>query len=211
MKYYVTVSLVLFLLGCGDSKSRNDIGGGNTPPFSGTIFITPDIIEDSDPTSYLGLTYTGQAVRSMYDRRKNNSEKYNAHLFIAAFDDGIEMEIQVNPEFDQASALIQAETYSRVIGQLPYTLRKHINYVFMHKGNYDFSGDDDGSDGWLLIHTQRGEEYIAEKILAETLVHEAVHAVFDKVHADKAQWKQAQEQDIALYQLMQKKIIPEKI
>lgn len=65
------------------------------------------------------------------------------------------------------------------------------------EGIYDPSGDNIGSDGWLLIHTIRGEEYIADNILAETLIHEAVRSVFDKVHAGKAQWLQAQQQDIA--------------
>ncbi|NQZ22525.1 MAG: hypothetical protein HRT53_10750 [Colwellia sp.] len=204
--------LMYLLSACGgdsDSISGKDIGGGQTPPFYGTIFIAPDLIKDSDPTSYAGLTYTGQDVRSMYDRRGDTTKEYNAHLFVATFDDGIKMEIQVNPEFEQTSAMNQAEKYSRVIGQLPFTLRKHIKFVFMHDGNYDWSGDRIGSegvydssgdanfsDGWLLIHTQRGEEYIAEGILAETLIHEAVHAVFEKFHAENVQWKLAQQQDI---------------
>jgi hypothetical protein len=202
--------LISLLSACGsDSIKGKDIGGGQTPPFDGTIFIAPDIIKDSDPTSFVGLTYTGQAIRSMYDRRGDTTKEYNAYLFIATFDDGVEMEIQVNPEFEQTSAMNQAETYARAIGQLPFTLRKHINYVFMHDGNYDWSGNYNGSngvydssgdtnfsDGWLLIHTLRGEEYIADDILAETLIHEAIHAVFDKFHADNAQWKLAQQQDI---------------
>jgi hypothetical protein len=210
-KRMIILALSIFLSACGsgsDKISGKDIGGGELPPFSGTIFIAPDIINDSDPTSFVGLIYTGQESRSMYDRRLDTVKEYNAHLFVATFDDGIEMEIQVNPEFVQKSALNQAEKYSRVIGQLPFTLRKHINYVFIHNGDYDWSGNYNGShgiydisgdanfsDGWLLIHTLRGEKYFASGIVAETLIHEAIHAIFDDFHADNSQWKLAQQQD----------------
>ena len=58
-----------------------------------------DIIKDSDLTSFVGLTYVGQAERSMLDRRSDKFKIYNAYLFKVAFDDGVELEIQVNPEF----------------------------------------------------------------------------------------------------------------
>ena len=42
------------------------------PPFAGTIFLDPDIITDSDKTTFVSLSYAGQATRSMFDRRVNN-------------------------------------------------------------------------------------------------------------------------------------------
>jgi hypothetical protein len=209
----ITLTLFTLLTACGGDSDKSisgkDIGGGQPPPYHGSIFVDPDIIKDSDPTSFVSLTYIGQETRFMFDRRGSKSKKYNAHLYIAAFDDGVEMEIQVNPEFSQASALKLAEIYSRPLGQMPFTLRKHIKYVFIHDGNYDFSGnlnssegiydasgDGSFSDGWVLIHTLRGDEYIADNILAETLVHEAVHATFERDHAGSAKWLQAQQQDI---------------
>ncbi len=35
------------------------------------------------------------------------------------------------------------------------------------------------------------------RLLAETLIHETVHAMIDKDHSHNAQWNQAQQQDIA--------------
>lgn len=212
---YTIVVAVMLLTACGDNDnnieiiSGKDVGGGQPPPYNGSIFVDPDIIIDSDPTTFVGLTYIGQEERFMFDRRVDKPKTYNAHLFIAAFDDGVEMEIQVNPEFSQTSALKHAEMYSRPLGQMPFTLRKHIKFVFIHGGNYDFSGglnssqgmydasgDESFSDGWVLIHVLRGYEYIAGNILAETLVHEAVHATFERDHAKSAKWVQAQQQDL---------------
>jgi hypothetical protein len=177
----------------GGGPSGKDIGGGKKPPFAGTIFIAPDTINDSDPTSFVALTYVGQETRSMYDRRVDKYKKYDAHLFVAAFDDGVELEIQVNPEFDLAAATIQAEKYTRVIGQIPYTLRNGLNDVAIHNGDKPFGGENKS----IFIHTTQGEKYINEGILAETLIHESVHAVIDKNHTRNAQWNQAQQQDIS--------------
>jgi len=190
----VVFCLVLSLSACGGSEtSGKDIGGGNLPPFDGTIFIAPDIIKDTDPTSFITLTYTGQAERSMLDRRSDKFKTINAYLFIAAFDDGIELEVQVNPEFALEVAKRHAEEYSRVVGQMPFTLRKGLEDVSIHDGIAPFSGDEKN----IVIHTGQGEKYIGEGILAETLIHETVHAMIDKDHSHNAQWNQAQQQDIA--------------
>src|SRR6185436_6955797 len=73
------------------------------PPFSGTIFIDPDIITASDPTTFTNILYTGQGMRTMYDRRSNAFINVNAFLFNAKFNDGLQAEIQVNPEFTNST------------------------------------------------------------------------------------------------------------
>jgi hypothetical protein len=89
-----------------------------TPPFSGTIFIDPDIITASDPTTFLNAVYTGQGLRTMFDRRVNAFIPLNAYLFNASFSDGLAAEIQVNPEFgSSAAALVEAQKYGPVIGR----------------------------------------------------------------------------------------------
>ena len=81
------------------------------PPFGGTIFIDPDIIVSSDPTTFQSVKYIGQELRTMFDRRINDWISVNAYLFNAIFDDGISFEIQVNPEFGSAdAALVEAQT-----------------------------------------------------------------------------------------------------
>src|SRR5580765_6474209 len=73
------------------------------PPFSGTIFIDPDIITASDPTTFTNIVYTGQGIRSMYDRRSNSFNNVNAFLFNARYNDGFTVEVQVNPEFTNST------------------------------------------------------------------------------------------------------------
>src|SRR5687768_9145242 len=83
------------------------------PPFSGTIFIDPDIITDADPTTFISAPYAGQGMRTMYDRRVSAFITLNAFLFNATFDDGLAAEIQVNPEFgDSTAAGIEANKYA---------------------------------------------------------------------------------------------------
>ena len=36
------------------------------PPFSGTIFVDPDIITENDPTTYLSLADGGQGQRTIW-------------------------------------------------------------------------------------------------------------------------------------------------
>lgn len=111
------------------------------PPFSGTVFLDPDIITPSDPTTYVGMVYTGQGMRTMFDRRINAFANYNAYLFNAQFSDGFTVEIQVNPEFGSAgNAQAEAGVYAPVIGRLPRPLRMDLQTVWLHQGDQPFGG-----------------------------------------------------------------------
>ena len=75
------------------------------PPYSGPIFIDPDVITESDPSAFKSIEDAGRGYRTMYDRRPEDWVYLNAFLFTASFSDGGDVEIQVNPEFsDFASA-----------------------------------------------------------------------------------------------------------
>jgi hypothetical protein len=162
------------------------------PPFSGTIFIDPDIITASDPTTFTNLTYAGRGMRLMYDRRINNFTTLNAYLFNARFNDGLTIEIQVNPEFnDSTAAGIEANKYAPVIGRLPTVLRSHVETVWIHRGVQPFGGGNQN----LLIHTGQADLYTADGILEETFVHEAAHTSLDAQHASAASWLAAQTAD----------------
>ena len=104
------------------------------PSFSGTIFVEKNIIQDTDPTTFVSLTPKGTGTRRMYDRRIAKFQNFNAILFLATFSDGLSIEVQVNPEFTQAGALTEAKRYLPIIGQLPYTLRTDVKTVWIHKG-----------------------------------------------------------------------------
>ena len=161
------------------------------PPFSGTIFIDPDIITEKDPTTYLKMEDAGQGNREMYDRREGWVYR-NAFLFDASFRDGPKVEIQVNPEFGNLTvARAEALKFAPVIGRLPRCLLEDLETVWIHKGNNPFGGGNNN----LLIHTGQAEEYLAEGILEETLVHEAAHTSLDDDHAYESEWLAAQAAD----------------
>jgi F5/8 type C domain len=162
------------------------------PPYDGTIHFNRNIITTTDPTTFLSVTDAGQAKRSMYDRRLNKWETFNAYLFNAQFDDGLAAEIQVNPEFgSQDAARIQAQKYCPVIGKLPTVLRTKVETVSIHQGVQLFGGGNKN----LVIHTEQADQYERDGILEEALVHEACHTAFDDTLNSNADWIAAQEAD----------------
>ena len=164
-----------------------------TPPYSGTIFIDPDIIISSDPSAIQSTTYTGRGQRTVYDRRVNNWISVNGFLFNVIWNDGITSEAIVNPEFGTLdSARIEAERYARIIGQLPNCLRTDVDQIWIHKGKQPFGGGNNS----ILIHTGQSADYEASGILEETLVHEAAHTSLDLAHSASAGWKTAQTKDV---------------
>lgn len=161
-------------------------------PYSGTIFIDPDIITDSDPTTLTSVTYTGQGTVTVYDRRPPGWVTINAYLFDVVWNDGLTSVAMVNPEFgSEAAALLEAQTYAHAIGKLPTCLREDVNEIWIHAGVYSFGGGNNS----ILIHTGRGEEYIADGILEEALVHEGTHTSLDATHAAATGWLAAQTAD----------------
>lgn len=162
------------------------------PPFAGTIFIDPDIITPSDPTTYQSVTAKGQGVRTMYDRRANAFVQLNAYLFDATFTDGFTVEVQVNPEYGSATAAeAVALKYLPAIGRLPFALREDVETVWLHKGVNPFGGGNRN----LLIHEGQGDLYVSDGILEETFVHEAAHTSLDATHGASAGWIAAQSKD----------------
>lgn len=162
------------------------------PPYSGTIFIDPDIITSSDPSSIQSTTYSGQGMVTMFDRRVNNWVTVNAYLFDVIWDDGLTSIAQINPEFGSvANATIEAEKYAFLIGQLPKILREDINEIWVHQGVEPFGGGNNS----ILIHTGQTINYENSRILEETLVHEASHTSLDATHSASTGWLNAQNAD----------------
>mgnify|MGYP001164923300 FL=1 len=170
-----------------------DCKENETAPFNGTIFIDKDIITPDDPTTFVKLYYNGKGLRTMYDRRVEDWVDQEPFLFPAKFDDGLEIEIQVNAEFgDYIKAKTEAEKYAIVIGRLTTELRKDIETVWIHKGLKPFGGGNNN----LLIHTDWSLKHYEEQgILEETLVHEASHTSLDFYHSKNPDWKNAQLED----------------
>ena len=163
------------------------------PPFSGTVFIDPDIITPSDPTSLIDVTYAGRGDRRMFDRRPGDWVMFNAYLFDARFDDGLSAEIQVNPEFESvAAAMEQANKYARMIGQLPTVLRTEVETVWIHKGDNSFGGGNNN----ILIHIERySDDSRYADYVEEALIHEGGHTSLDPKHEEAPGWLAAQMAD----------------
>jgi len=162
------------------------------PPFGGTIFIDPDIITAADPTTLMNISYAGQGMRVMYDRRSNSFNTVNAYLFNARFNDGLTTEVQVNPEFGSSGAAsVHADRYATVVGRLPTYARSRVRTMWIHAGVFPFGGGNDN----LLIHTGQGDLYEADGILEETFVHESGHTSLDPTNAAAPGWLAAQAAD----------------
>lgn len=158
-------------------------------PYGGTIFVDEDIITSSDSSAFVNATYTGRGMKRVYDRRVSNWDTINAYLFEVVWNDGLNSEAVINPEFANVpSAEIEAEKYGRIIGQLPYCLRTDVDEIWIHKGVELFGG---GLNS-ILIHTGQTEFYENNGILEETLVHEACHTSLDAAHSASAGWLNAQ-------------------
>ena len=161
------------------------------PPFQGTIYLDPDILMKSDPTTFQTVNSAGQGQRQMYDRRFGWIQNF-AFLFNAVYSDGLVIEVQVNSEFGSTElAEVEAEKYAVVIGRLPKALRRDAETVWIHKGVEPFGGGNNN----LLIHVGQGEIYDDQGILEETLIHEAVHTSLDAEHAASSGWLSARASD----------------
>ena len=163
------------------------------PPYEGTVFITPDLLTPSDPTSLRGTTYAGRGDRLIYDRRPDAWVTVNAYLFDARYA-GVELEFQVNPEFgSREAARAEVDTYASALGRLPAVLLSRARKVQINAGDELFGGN--WHDRSFLIHTEYGEGIIRDGFLEEVFFHEAGHVSLDGAHADAADWLAAQEAD----------------
>lgn len=164
------------------------------PPYSGTVWVTPDILGPSDPTSLGSVTYAGRGVRDVYDRRVNMFVTVDAYLFEAQFGEQT-VEFKVNPELgSQQAAREQVDRFAPAIGQLPAVLLSAVRQVDVNAGE----GLPGGSaySGTLLIHTDDDAVHLAvrEGFLEEVFLHEAAHAAFDSKWDDPG-WRSAQRAD----------------
>ncbi len=160
------------------------------PPFRGTIFDFPDLMQESDPTAFTGLRFVGVDERGMFDRRLDRFQKFPVFLFEATFHDRGPIEVAVNREFETESvASRHAEFYARTFGRLPLLLRSEIEAIHIQAGKQLFGGGRQ-----VLIHVDQGEEYVRDGILEETLGHEAAHAL-DATHSQSPEWRKAQHND----------------
>ena len=82
------------------------------PPYEGTLYITPRVIQPSDPTTFGSITYAGRGQRRVFDRRPDRRITIDAYLFDVRYA-GKVVEFRVNPEFgSKEAAQAEVETYA---------------------------------------------------------------------------------------------------
>ena len=160
-------------------------------PYSITAYIDSSVITSNEISSLQSVSYAGQAMNWVFDRRVDDWIFLNTYLFDVIYDDGITSQVQVNPEFDITAATIEAEKYAFILGQLPACLRTGIDKIWIHLGTESFGGGFDA----VLIHVGQSASYEQLGILEEVLVHEAVHTALDPTHAAASGWLAAQNSD----------------
>ena len=161
-------------------------------PYSGTIFVDPDIISDTDPSAFVSSTYTGQSMETVYDYRIPGWVDMLAYHFTVHWDDGLSTMAMVDPEFgSEAAAGAEAVIYGTALGKVPACLREGVYALWIHAGVASFGG---GSNA-ITIHTGRGQEYIDDGILEEAFVHESTHCSLSPTYDTDASWLAAQAAD----------------
>ena len=162
------------------------------PPFEGTVWITPDLLGPSDPTSFRSATYGGRGMREFWDRRAERWVTIDVYLFNVRYA-GRQLEFQVNPEFGSPEAAgSEVDTYAPALGRLPTALLSGAREVEISAVDAIFQGNESGI---LHIYTGEGERLIRNGFLEEAFFHEGGHASLDRVHKNSAGWRTAQEED----------------
>ena len=165
------------------------------PPYQGTVWITPDILGPSDPTSLGRVTYTGRGMREVFDRRVDMWVTVDVYLFEAQFGERT-VEFQVNPEFGtEEAAREQVDTFAPAIGRLPSVLTSRLREVEMNAGEGRFGGNP--HNGSFLIHTDDRSTQLALRggFLEEVFLHEGAHVALDPSTIDAPGWRSAQGAD----------------
>ena len=177
--------MTLAAAGCGEEAGPPVL----LPPVLGpTSFIDPDIIVSTDPTALTSLVANGQGSRTMYDGRTGAGVTVDAWLFDAGYDDGLQVEVQVNPEFGDSLAAVLAAKYSEAFGRLPNVIRDGVEMLWIHDGVADIGSDDDA----IWLHVGQVDQYEADGFLEESLVPAAVRATIQSAHGASAGWLEAQ-------------------
>ena len=173
----------------GDHTLDFDLEHRGTPPYEGTVFISPRVIEPYDSTRLSSITYAGRGERLVYDQRPSPRWiTINAYLFEVRYA-GQEVEFRLNPEFgSREAAQVEVETYAHALGQMPAVLLPGIKYIDFNAGKGRWSANSDR--GQIHIHTDEASGY-----MEETFVHEAVHVALDSAHRDSSGWRAAQAAD----------------
>ena len=148
------------------------------PPYSGTVFLDPDIFTPDDPTSFIDMEITSdQAENEQYD-------------YIATFSDTPNVELST---FEFSSESLAREVSLKVakgLGSLPASLKQSVKNILIHQG--DGRANANISLGTITLHAS-SSNFV--NYLEELLAHEAAHISLDNRFRRNSDWQYAQTVD----------------
>lgn len=164
-------------------------------PFSGTMWISPDVLTPNDPTDLQSTEYVGIQQRRTFDRRSDRWVVADAHIIKARYACGLtSVDVVVNTEFSQEQALSEAQRFAEVHGRIPPGLRYAVNELWIH------GGDQPAGGGYrsVLIHVDSAVK--DWPFVEELFLHEAAHTTLDyEAHGagavDPSSWESVKSKD----------------
>jgi len=154
--------------------------------FRDNLYTDCDILTKKDPTTFKNLVFKKKKQLLIFDKRVSKSRIAEFFIFQATFENGQDVHIQVNSEFKtKKKAKKQALKYGKKYGQLPNFLRKNVNTITIHKGNYSWAASKASRD--ILIHN-KGYSPDLIKCEEEVMLHESGHISLDPGYGGSIDW-----------------------
>ena len=113
---------------------------GVSPPFTGTAWVSPDLITPEDPTAlseapeYRGIEYRNVPDRRVIYVHGEEQIPHEVHVYRSRYIDDVEVEVFVNTEFEIAEANALARRYASMLGQMPMMVRATVRSMVIHDG-----------------------------------------------------------------------------
>ena len=170
--------------GTGQPRSTNenlgltlddDFVADVVPPFSGTVFLDPDIITPDDPTTFIRLDSTSV------------SAEVDQYRYTATFSDTDTVKLSALGFSNETLAENVALEVSIALGRVPTSFKKGIKLIDLHQGDGRASAT--VSQGKITLHTGSSS---FKNYLEELLAHEAAHISLDNLYRGNSDWQYAQ-------------------
>ena len=150
-------------------------------------FITPD-----DPSALLCVKEDGTQTLDVFDARVLKTRQTKVFKFHAYYGDGHRVNFHVNTEFQTLRTARELATeVAFPLGQIPASLRSGVLDVAIHKDREVAHA----GKGWIVFHADGMRIRQAANHFEETVLHEAVHAAWDRSYAQSPEWTDAQAAD----------------
>ena len=167
------------------------------PPFAGTMWDLPDLINSSDYTVYSTSSYQGIETRLFYDKSIPDFINYPAHIYKVNFGDGLSVDFEIYSEFTEDEANSIKQKYAPLMGQLGKELRKNIKSIEFLKGEEGASAQrsDDLTYANITFHIDWLNNIVETRPdgdkTEELFIHESTHLSIDPYIYGKQEWTNA--------------------